>query len=175
MRQKKLIVISERTTGSDDLDQFEEDTRLELELNSEKYSESSWLCAGYRIQVGKPVDEVNPEQLENILDAITHFNIRRSGKIAGTRRDQATTCDTVDQIPVAFTQTSINDIGSTYKSQIQLVKERNPVYQKAFKVLAVSHGHVRIADELAKIHEVIGELRIDRGLVAEVHCQQWIR
>jgi hypothetical protein len=35
------------------------------------------------VEIGKAVNEVHPEEMEYVFDAITYFHIRRSGKIAG--------------------------------------------------------------------------------------------
>src|ERR1700755_1844833 len=99
--------------------------------------------------------KVHPEKLQNVFNAVPQLHVRSSGEVAGARRWSSVRRNAIDQIAVSFRKSSVYDIGSTHKPKIQLVQQRYLIYDKALKILTVSHRHVSITGEFSEVHQVV--------------------
>ena len=81
-----------------------------------------------RVEVREPPDEVNPSDLENVLDPDRHFSIGRSAELLREIRNE-------HGFLVAGTDGSIGDASCCDEAPFQFFDERKAVEEQAFPVL----------------------------------------
>lgn len=92
---------------------------LQLELGC--YQHAKLACIRV-VQIREPVNEVDPEKLEDVLHPVPHLHIGCSrGKVACSQSRIPTRGEYRDKSPVGTGESAINDIGGAYQPPFKLV------------------------------------------------------
>ena len=137
----------------------------------------NWNCAVNKIPNGLGLGIVwlfkyvmrwtkSPVKFKNIFNAAAHFNIGFAGfKEARVQRGLPVDVR-CNQIAVGLPHAALYYIGRCQQAPVQPFDERNTVQNQPFKILPILNGGIVVAHKLTIIHQVVGNGRIKRGLVA---------
>ena len=121
------------------------------------------------IQVSKTFDQVQPEDGEDIVDTDAAFYIWFSPQhIRGSQsiREGKLHLVGVDQGIVVIAQTAIQDLAANDLAQPESFQSGDLIKKEPVKVMVDIDAGIVVAHEFPDIHQVIGIIAIEIGLVA---------